>query len=398
MGTNSKKSFFIVLIFGIAYFFTYFHRLSMAVISNNLISDLGMTVAGLGILGSAYFYPYAIMQIPCGYISDKYGTRKIVTLSLIITAIGSISFSYSINLWTAFASRIFIGLGVACIYVPALNTFYELFGEEKFSFYTGVLLSIGILGALTSSKPLLLLTNLVGWRNIFLVSGIISAVAAIGSWFILEDKDKGENEIHVVKESFMLPREIKSLSIWFCIYSGIQLSFQSLWAAPFLNSVFSFDSDTIGNMLMFFSIAVGIGNNFSAVIIKRIGTIKMLFRCALAFSFCWIMLAILPRESAKFAVTSSLILTGAIIGAHLTSLYSAVREVAGEGKSGTALGIVNFAGFMGGAIFTQFTGNIIGGLSYLGEMKIYRLLYLCYFIISLILVILLLRKLQKDKY
>ncbi|WP_343767511.1 MFS transporter [Clostridium malenominatum] len=396
MGINRKKSFLIVFIFGVAYFFTYFHRLSLAVISNNLISDLKITIAGLGILGSAYFYPYAIMQIPCGYITDKYGTRKIVALSLIITAIGSILFSYSVNLWIAFASRILIGLGVACIYVPALNTFYELFGKEKFSFYTGILLSIGILGALASSKPLLLVTNLIGWRNIFFMSGIISAIVALAAWFILVDKKKEKNDTQSIKESFEFSSGLKSLALWFCIYSGIQLSFQSLWAAPFLNSVFGFGSETIGNMLMFFSIGIALGNNLSGLIIKKIGTIKTLFFCALSFSFCWLVLAMLPKESNVISITLFLILTGAIIGGHLTSLYSSVREVAGEGKSGIALGIVNFAGFMGGAIFTQFTGNIIGGLAHLGEVKVYRLLYLCYFIISLLLVILLLRKLQRD--
>ena len=395
MEFNKKRSFSILLIFGVAYFFTYFHRLSMAVISNNLISDLGITISGLGVLGSAYFYPYAIMQIPCGYISDKYGTRKIVTISLIITALGSILFAYSINLWTAFASRILIGLGVACIYVPALNTFYESFGKDKFSFYTGILLSIGILGALASSKPLLIVTNLVGWRKIFFISGIISAATAIGSWCILEDKQKERERIQHLKDSLSFSKEVKLLAFWFCIYSGIQLSFQSLWAAPFLNSIFAFDSETIGSVLMFFSIGIALGNNFSSLGIKKIGVFRMLYLCSLCFSFCWLVLSILPKGSNIATITIIIVLVGTIIGGHLTSLYSAVREIGGEGKSGTALGIVNFAGFMGGAVFTQFTGNIIGGLSFLGEERVYRVLYLCYFVMSLLLVMIILKKFQK---
>ena len=57
---------FTVLAFG--YILVYFHRLCPAVLAVDMMRDLHTSGAITGLLGAAYFYPYALMQLPAGPI------------------------------------------------------------------------------------------------------------------------------------------------------------------------------------------------------------------------------------------------------------------------------------------------------------------------------------------
>ena len=53
------------------YILVYFHRLCPAVLAVDMMRDLRTTGAITGLLGAAYFYPYAVMQLPAGLLSDS---------------------------------------------------------------------------------------------------------------------------------------------------------------------------------------------------------------------------------------------------------------------------------------------------------------------------------------
>ncbi|HOG82742.1 MAG TPA: hypothetical protein PLP16_01535, partial [Smithellaceae bacterium] len=65
----------IFAILGTAYILVFFHRLAPAVVAVDMMADLKTGGALMGVLASAYFYPYALMQIPAGLLSDSWGPR-----------------------------------------------------------------------------------------------------------------------------------------------------------------------------------------------------------------------------------------------------------------------------------------------------------------------------------
>jgi len=69
----------IFFVLALAYFFVYFHRLSLSVVANDLTNDFKTTASVMGFLGSIYFYCYAVMQFPAGLLSDSLGPRKSVS-------------------------------------------------------------------------------------------------------------------------------------------------------------------------------------------------------------------------------------------------------------------------------------------------------------------------------
>ena len=93
----------IFFILSLAYFFVYFHRLSLSVVADDLVKDFQTTASTIGLLGSIYFYCYAVMQFPAGLLSDSIGPRKTVTFFLLIASAGSILFGFAPNIEMAFA-------------------------------------------------------------------------------------------------------------------------------------------------------------------------------------------------------------------------------------------------------------------------------------------------------
>ena len=107
---------FSLLAFG--YLLVYFHRLCPAVVALDMQTDLQTSGALLGFLAAAYFYPYALMQLPSGLLSDSWGPRKTITVFFALAGAASILLGMVGSLRLAILARILVGLGVAMLFEP----------------------------------------------------------------------------------------------------------------------------------------------------------------------------------------------------------------------------------------------------------------------------------------
>lgn len=87
------KPILIFLTLSTLFIISMFYRVSSAVIAPNLVQDLGLNAETLGILGGAYFYSFALLQIPIGPMLDRIGPRIIVTSFPLIGTIGAFLFA-----------------------------------------------------------------------------------------------------------------------------------------------------------------------------------------------------------------------------------------------------------------------------------------------------------------
>ncbi|MBW1813402.1 MAG: MFS transporter [Deltaproteobacteria bacterium] len=164
---------------GLSYILVYFHRLCPAVLAVDIMKDLNASGALTGLLGAAYFYPYALMQLPAGLLSDSWGSRKTITLFFIIAFIGSLILGISTSVFVAFIGRTLVGIGVAMLFVPTMKILAEWFHAREFAFMTGILMAMGGIGSFIAASPLVWLNSLIGWRNSFTVIGIFTLVLAV---------------------------------------------------------------------------------------------------------------------------------------------------------------------------------------------------------------------------
>ena len=93
-----SKTLRVFLPFAFGFYLSYLYRSVSAVISPDLIRDIGVDAASLGLLSSAYFIAFASAQIPLGIILDRVGPRKVEASLLIFATLGAVIFALSDSL------------------------------------------------------------------------------------------------------------------------------------------------------------------------------------------------------------------------------------------------------------------------------------------------------------
>ncbi len=100
----------------VASFFCVFQFLlqgSTGLMVDGLINELSIDLKDLGFLSSAFFYPYILLQIPAGFLVDKYRPRKVLIAGSLLLGIGTFLFSCCHSCLQADLARMLMGAGSA---------------------------------------------------------------------------------------------------------------------------------------------------------------------------------------------------------------------------------------------------------------------------------------------
>lgn len=227
--------------------------------------DFAIGGAGIGILSGLYFYTYALIQLPVGLLVDRVGARKLMSIALIVCALCCFGFAQSESLLTASISRALIGASVAFAFVGTLSIASLFFPASRFAMLAGILLAVGMCGAIAGQAPLRLLMDDVGWRNTFKVLGVIAFVLAV---FIYIAVPKRPEQVATVAKPESIWVGLAAVLInrqsWLCATVGFgmsatMLSFAGLWAVPWLSSTHDLDKAEAASIAsaMFVGWAIG---------------------------------------------------------------------------------------------------------------------------------------------
>jgi MFS family permease len=178
------------LVWGLAAFFYligFFHRLAPAVMTQELMRDFDISAAALGNLSGFYFYSYWVMQIPVGILADGWGPRRLLTLGVLGSAVGSLLFAASSGMAAACLGRLLIGAGVSVAFVVSLKLAAGWFPPRYYSMISGLGLFTGILGAVSAGVPLRLLVDAFGWRAVMVAAAALTGVLAAATWRLVRD-------------------------------------------------------------------------------------------------------------------------------------------------------------------------------------------------------------------
>lgn len=177
--------------------------MSTAVISDNMSKELGFNSVQISNVVSMALYSYAFMQIPSGILIDKYGARKIASIGIITAGIGSILFGFIQRPILAYISRLMVGAGGSVILLSMFKIQGNWFGKDEFASATAKFSFIGNLGSVLATFPLVFLNQLIGWRNSFILIGIITVISGIVIYLIIRNtpSDLGFKTINYQEET-----------------------------------------------------------------------------------------------------------------------------------------------------------------------------------------------------
>jgi sugar phosphate permease len=133
-------------IWGIAalfYLAGFYHRVSPAVMTDELMRAFGIGAASLGNLSAFYFYFYVAMQIPTGILVDSWGARKLLIAGSVAAAMGALLFGSTDNFAIACAGRAIIGGATAVGWLVLLKLATHWFPARRFAMLSGLGLLFG---------------------------------------------------------------------------------------------------------------------------------------------------------------------------------------------------------------------------------------------------------------
>jgi MFS family permease len=346
-----------------------FYRVSNAVIAPNLIRDLGLNAETLGILGGAFFYSFALFQIPMGPMLDRIGPRIIISSFSLIGALGAFLFALGSSFTAAVLGRILIGVGMSSVLMGSFKVFVLRFSSGRFATLSGFLVSIGTLGNILAASPLAYLTSTIGWRMTFILAGGITALLAFLIFWVLKGEEGAEDhrspsnpEIGILPSMRLI---LGSLVFWqtgvvaFFRY-GTFVTLQGLWLGPYLIDTQGYSPVQTGNLLIFLAIGTIVGGPIAGRLSDRIRRSRKAVAVAglaLYALSLFPLLGFLPIES-HYLYGFVFFLMGLFSGFGII-LYSHAKELFPISISATIMTSVNFFTMAGGAIFMPLIGKVV---------------------------------------
>src|SRR5689334_20157796 len=132
----------------------YVDRATLAIANPLIREELGLSIADMGLLLSAFLWSYAFAQFPAGALVDRLGPRLILTISLGLWSIAQVLGGFVRNFGEFFAARMLLGIGEAPQFPASAKVVRDWFNKSGRGLATGIWNSSSTLGTAISA-PLL---------------------------------------------------------------------------------------------------------------------------------------------------------------------------------------------------------------------------------------------------
>ncbi|AFM23702.1 MFS transporter [Desulfomonile tiedjei] len=161
------------------FLFTFITRFTWPPLIPVVVPVLGISMSQAGAYMSAFYMGYIVTQIPAGVLSDRFGVRVILGVSLILEGISTSSMGFMNSYETGFILRVIAGLGAGAVYASCSLALMEWFPPNERGRAFGVFLAAPSGGILMTNLFVPSLNALVGWQGAFKSVGFLTLTAGI---------------------------------------------------------------------------------------------------------------------------------------------------------------------------------------------------------------------------
>ena len=391
----------ILIILLIAYFFVYFHRTSTAVVGTEIVSAVGGSVA---LLGSAYFYSYMLMQIPSGLMADRYGVRSLVSVFLLIAALGAFLIGLGESWNTVLIGRVLIGLGLGAIYIPMLKVLAVWFKKNEFASLNGIILAVGNAGAIASATPLAILSDAIGWQDVYIFLAITTLILAVMCYVIIRNhpSEKGymsieeiiSNETGVsisdstsakvsMKSGLMTVvtsgRKFWAPAIAYFLLYGTLMTYEGLWAGTYFNNAYDFEYNSSW-MITAVGIGMIIGAPLAGLMSDRVfhSRKRVSLTGNIGYAVIWLIIFTFAGMINNYTFWIAVNVAMGFTASWMIVTYAQLKDWFPIAISGTAVATMNVFLFLGAGVMQSLSHYIVNKNSSIDEFRfLWMIMFIC---------------------
>ncbi len=264
-------------------FFNLFLRTSFGVLTPDLERELDFSPAVLSVVASSLFIAYAVMQIPTGMLLDRYGPRRVLSVMLLFTAVGTALFAAGTSAETLTVARILMGIGCSGGFTGAFYILAMWLPPDRVVTQTGALNSFAAIGNLCATAPLAALVALIGWRESHWLFTIAILLLTVALAVFVRDTPPDHPPRQAKKETF---REVlagardavRQPGMGRLLLIGLPMSasgaISGAWGAPYLKHVHGLDDIQRGSVLLFMALGGIVGHFFYGRVARHFNSLK----------------------------------------------------------------------------------------------------------------------------
>lgn len=343
--------------------------LSVAIAVADFRDYFGLTNSQRGLMNSAFFWSYALLQVPAGWMVDRIGVKYPYAISFLFWSAMSACTGFTRTATQLFTLRLLLGAGEATVAPASLSWIRKNVDERQRGLAMGIYMAGTKIGPAVGAPIAAFLIASFGWRTMFFITGLASLIWLV-PWLLLVPRDEPKPTVKTsgVRREIPFLQVLKGSAIWgivlgtFC-YS-CYLYFCLTWLPSYfkeqrhlplglmgLYTMFSFAGMALTTIASGWAADRLISNGRDAVRVRKTFTIVGLL---LAATEVFGAVAASPEVALFFSIFS---LAG--LGVATANYWALTQTVVPGGAIGRIGGLQNMASNLAGVAAPILTGSLI---------------------------------------
>lgn len=345
----------------------YFDRTALSVALPSIAQSLRLGPTQMGVLLSAFFWSYALMQAPIGWLADRVNLRWLYAGCFALWSVASGLTGLASSLTALLLLRALLGIGES-IYLPGgMKIVSMLFEPSRRGFASGIVNCGTRLGLAFGAPLIAALVVWAGWRESFFLLGFLGLVW-LAPWLIMNKEQSGASKAPAVRSQKpewngrrIINRNLAAMCVANIGY-GYYFYLLVTWLPTYLVEQRRLDLRTAGAYAavpyLTFALGEPIGGWIADQLIAR-GWNEVLARKLVITGGYVSGLLLLPAGLAQSTTIAIALLGGAaLVGLSTGNLYALVQK-SSPANVGLAVGLFNFSGNVPGIIAPIVTGVLV---------------------------------------
>jgi sugar phosphate permease len=376
----------VIWLVGLAvYLLAIFHRSSLGVAGLIAADRFDISATQLAFFTVLQLVVYAGMQVPVGVLLDRYGSRRLLLVGLVLMTGGQLAFAFATSFPVAVGARAVLGAGDAMVFVSVIRLIAVWFLVRQAPLITQMTGQFGQLGAIVAAAPLSLALHELGWTRSFAWAAAIGVPLMVLVAMLVKDSPYRRRDVVRIKLR-ALGRSLRTvwgnpgtrLGMWSHFTSQFSVTvFSMLWGFPFLVRGQELSTTTASTLMMVMTGWVVVSGLVLGALTARYPFYRsyLVLAVVAAMSLCWgvVLLRSTPAPMWLLVVLVCLVATGgpaSMVGFDLARSFTPVE------MSGRANGFVNIGGFSAALLTMALVGILLdlqsgGSTAYdLGDFRV----------------------------